>query len=502
MNGKEGRVMPSPSYDPIIHIDEQLCTGCKRCAFVCPVGAIHGDAGSPQTIDADRCVICGQCVQVCTAFAADYSEDYAAESAGESAGSGLAGGFEARERLAAKRALRGMPASVREPLFAAYSTGHALEVRQMLGRPGLHKVVQCAPAIRVSLAEEFGLPLGTLTPGKMAAALRRLGFDRIYDTNFGADLTVMEEGTELIRRVLDGERLPMFTSCCPAWVKHAETAAPELLDHLSSCKSPMQMAGALFKTYGAELAGVNPADIYSVAVMPCTCKKFECARPEMQASGYRDVDVVITTRELAYLIKDRGIDFAALPDEPFDAPLGEYSGAGTIFGVTGGVMEAAIRTGYELLTEQEIPRLQLDFVRGEEGIRTADVQVGELELKVAVVAGLQHVGPVLRAVADGTCPYHFIEVMACPAGCISGGGQPKLLTEQMRELAIRARKSAVYRHDAGLPVRKAHENPGIKKLYEDVLGEPLGSVSHHLLHTHFKSRRKPEEVSLKEEVKL
>lgn len=188
----------------------------------------------------------------------------------------------------------------------------------------------------------------------------------------------------------------------------------------------------------------------------------------MQASGYRDVDVVITTRELAYLIKDQGIDFAALPDEPFDAPLGEYSGAGTIFGVTGGVMEAAIRTGYELLTEQEIPRLQLDFVRGEEGIRTADVQVGELELKVAVVAGLQHVGPVLRAVADGTCPYHFIEVMACPAGCISGGGQPKLLTEQMRELAIRARKSAVYRHDAGLPVRKAHENPGIKKLYEDV----------------------------------
>lgn len=481
-----------PSYDPIIYIDEQLCTGCRRCASVCPVGAIQGEAGRPQSIDTDRCVICGQCIQVCTSYAAEASGDEMAD---------LAYGHVRKESLAAKRISRRMPASVREPLFAAYSTGHALEVWQMLARPQGYKVVQCAPAIRVSLAEEFGLPLGTLTPGKMAAALRRLGFDKIYDTNFGADLTVMEEGTELIQRVLAGERLPMFTSCCPAWVKHAETEAPQLLDHLSSCKSPMQMAGALFKTYGAELDGVDPADIYSVAVMPCTCKKFECARAEMNASGYHDVDTVITTRELAYLIKDKGIDFVHLPDEPFDDPLGNYSGAGTIFGVTGGVMEAAIRTGYELLTQQEIPRLQLDFARGEEGIRTADVQVGELELKVAVVAGLQYVGPVLRAVADGTSPYHFIEVMACPAGCISGGGQPKMLTEQLRQMAHRARKSAIYRHDAHLPVRKAHENPAIQKLYKDVLGEPLGSISHHLLHTHFQNRQKSNGESLKEEVK-
>lgn len=456
--------------EQVIHIDTELCTGCRRCATVCPVGAIDGEEGKPQTINADRCVVCGQCIQVCSAYA-----------------SSLPGGLTAPR--AAKLAERGMPASVQEPLFAAYSSGHANAVKAALADSGLCKVVQCAPAVRVALAEEFGLPFGTLTPGKLAAALRRLRFDKVYDTNFAADLTVVEEGTELVGRVMEGARLPMFTSCCPAWVKFAETEHPELLDRLSSCKSPQQMAGALFKTYGARLDGVDPSRVYSVAVMPCTCKKFECDRPEMNASGFKDVDHVLTTRELAYLIKDSGIDFLSLPDEPFDSPLGSYSGAGAIFGTTGGVMEAALRTGYELIAKETIPNLRLDFVRGEEGVRAASVQVGSLKLRVAVVSGLRHVFSLLQSLRDGTCDYHFIEVMACPEGCVSGGGQPKLLLEGQRKAAHQARKAALYRHDSQLPVRKAHENPAIKKLYADFLGEPLGRESHRLLHTTYRSRK-------------
>ncbi|AIQ63925.1 iron hydrogenase [Paenibacillus stellifer] len=459
--------MPS-SIEPIIHIDQELCTGCRRCATVCPVDAIIGERRSPQSVDPQRCVICGQCVQVCSAYAAE--------------------GDSRLTRRSDKLRERGQLSSVHEPLFAAYSTGHASELREALDDPKRFNIVQCAPVIRVSLAEEFGMPFGTLTPGKMASALRRVGFDRIYDTNFGADVTIMEEGTELISRVMSGEALPMFTSCCPAWVKHAETAAPHLLHHLSSCKSPMQMVGALAKTYGAKAEGVSPGDIFSVAVMPCTCKKFESSREEMTVDGYREVDLVITTRELAQLIKAKGIDFNSLPDEPFDSPLGLYSGAGTIFGATGGVMEAAIRTGYELVTHEALPDLQLEFIRGAEGIRTATVQLGDLELRVAIVAGLKYVHGILEQVSKGECPYHFIEVMACPEGCVSGGGQPKLLLERDRTAAYAARKASIYNHDSTLKIRKSHENPAIIQLYKDYLGEPLGEVSHHLLHTKFNSR--------------
>lgn len=459
--------------DPVIHIDPTLCTGCRRCAEVCPVDAIEGLPGEPQTINADRCVICGQCVQICSVYASDWTGSSPQESAARRL-----------ERIQE----RDMPADIREPLFAAYYSYNLNKVSDMMTKPGQFRIVQCAPAIRVSLAEEFGMPFGTLTPGKMAAALRRLGFDRVYDTNFGADVTIMEEGTELIRRVTEGGPLPMFTSCCPAWVRFAEIEYPDLLDHLSSCKSPMQMLGALIKSYGAQLDEVEPANIYSVAIMPCTCKQFECDRPEMESDGYRDVDEVLTTRELAYWIKQSGIDFANLPDEEFDSPLGQYSGAGSIFGVTGGVMEAAIRTGYELLTNEKLPKLQLDFVRGEEGIRVAEVQVGKLQLKVAVVAGLQHAYQLLDRVQAGECDYHFIEVMGCPAGCISGGGQPKIMLEKQRIEAYRARKSSIYGHDAARQVRKSHENPHIIKLYDEFLGEPLGHVSHHLLHTTFQQR--------------
>lgn len=455
----------------IINIDKELCTGCRRCAEVCPVNAIEGEEGKPQSINTDLCVVCGQCVQTCSVYASSFDEDITP--------------------IEKKLAERGVLESVKEPIFAAYNIGHAKVVKEALNNSNLYKLVQCAPAVRVAIAEEFGLPLGSLTPGKMAAALRRLNFHRVYDTNFTADLTIMEEGSELIKRVTEGKNLPMFTSCCPAWVKFAEQEYPELLNHLSSCKSPQQMAGVLFKTYGAKINDVDPAKIFSVSVMPCTCKKFECDRPELKDSGYKDVDVVLTTRELAQLIKDAGIDFANLPDEEFDLPLGNYSGAGTIFGVTGGVMEAALRTGYELITKEAIPNIDLDFVRGGEGVRTANVQVGDLELKVAVVSGLKNVVPLLEKVKNGQCDFHFIEVMTCPEGCVSGGGQPKLLLPEDRPIAYKQRKDATYKHDSNLEIRKSHENPDIKKLYDEFLGEPLGHQSHHLLHTEYVSRKEP-----------
>lgn len=453
----------------IINIDKELCTGCRRCAEVCPVNAIEGEDEKPQVINLDRCVVCGQCVQMCNVYASSFEEDI--DSRGK------------------KLEQRGVLESVREPLFAAYNVGHAKLVKEALSNPKLYKLVQCAPAVRVALAEEFGMPLGTLTPGKMAAALRRLNFDKVYDTNFAADLTIMEEGSELIQRVTDGKNLPMFTSCCPAWVKFAEQEYPELLNHLSSCKSPQQMGGVLFKTYGAKIDDIDPAKIFSVAIMPCTCKQFECDRPEMNDSGYKDVDVVLTTRELAQLIKDMGIDFKNLPDEEFDSALGNYSGAGTIFGVTGGVMEAALRTGYELITKEAIPNIDLEFVRGGNGVRKATVEVGSLKLKVAVVSGLKNVVPLLEDVKKGQCDFHFIEVMTCPEGCISGGGQPKILLEEYRKVAYKQRKAATYNHDSKLEIRKSHENPDIIKLYDEFLGEPLGHQSHHLLHTKYTSRK-------------
>ena len=353
--------------------------------------------------------------------------------------------------------------------------GQGKKVSELLNNKDVFKVVQCAPAVRVALSEDFGLELGTLTPGKMAAALRRLGFDRVYDTNFAADLTIMEEGTELIKRVTEGGVLPMFTSCCPAWVKYLEQTHPELIDNLSTCKSPQQMAGAIFKTYGAKINDVNPATMFSVSVMPCTCKEFEAEREEMEDSGFRDVDVAITTRELAHLIKDRNIDFMTLPEEEFDNPLGSYSGAGTIFGLTGGVMEAAIRTGYELITKQSIPNVDLKEVRGGEGFRTAEIQVGDLKLKVGVVSGLKHVDSLIEMIKSGNCDLHFVEVMTCPQGCISGGGQPKLIFEDDKEIAYENRKAGLYKHDSNLEVRKSHENKAIKCLYEEFLGEPLRS---------------------------
>ncbi len=373
--------------------------------------------------------------------------------------------------------------TVKEPLFAAHYRGDIHRVIKALDQQDTFTIVQCAPAVRVAIGEEFGMPYGTLTPGKLSAALHLLGFDRVYDTNFAADLTIMEEGAELIKRIKENGTLPMFTSCCPGWVKYMEDQHNDLLKHLSSCKSPQQMAGTLFKTYGAKIDKIDPARIFSVAIMPCTCKKFECERTEMKASGYQDVDLVVTTRELAQLIKHVGIDFTALPDEDFDNPLGCYSGAGNIFGTTGGVMEAALRSACEILTDTPLPELELNYVRGEEGVRKAVIHHEGVELKVAIVAGIQYIDSVLDQIRNGEADFHFVEVMCCPMGCVSGGGQPKVLLPAQRLEAHAGRKSGLYSHDKSLTIRKSHENPQIQKLYKDFLGEPLGHEAHHLLHT-------------------
>ncbi len=449
----------------VINIDKDICTGCQECVEVCPSYAIEGEKGKPQQINYDKCVMCGQCVQKCKSYVSliDHGKSLYGEKIKE----------------------RNLPETLKEPLFAAYNMCNIEKVKNALKNKDLFTIVQSAPAVRVGLAEDFGYPLGTLVHGKLASALKKIGFDRVYDTNFPADLTIMEEGSELIERVTKGGVLPMFTSCCPAWVTFLERTYPELKDHLSSCKSPQQMGGAIFKTYGAKINNVDPSKIFSVSIMPCTCKTFESDREEMNASGFRDVDAVLTTRELAYLIKDMGIDFNNLCDETFDDALGLYSGAGEIFGVTGGVMEAAIRTGYELISGEAIPDVDIKSVRGTDGFRTTSIKIKDLELKVGVVTGLKNVIPVLDAVNAGKLDLHFIEVMTCPNGCISGGGQPKLLLDSEKEEAYKGRIESTYEHDKNLPIRKSHENPSIKKLYEEFLEKPLGEHSHHLLHTKY-----------------
>lgn len=448
-----------------ITIDQNLCVGCRECAKSCPADAIIGTSGQPQSIDSEKCVMCGQCVQKCKSFVAPSFN---------------------MERYDAVRQERGLPDCVREPLFAAHFESNLPQVTKALHDPETVVLVQCAPSVRVGIEEEFGGAPGSLVPGKLSAALHRLGFNYVFDTVFAADLTVVEEGVELIDRVLHNRNLPMFTSCCPAWVTWLERNHPQLTKHLSTCKSPQQMAGAIFKTYAAKCLGLDAQKIFSVSVMPCTCKSFESQRPEMDSSGYRDVDAVITTRELSWLIKDNDIQFSSLPDQPFDSPLGQYSGAGALFGATGGVMEAALRTGYELVTGSQIPAIDISAVRGTAGFRTAEIAVGDLTLKIGIVTGLKHVKPVIEQLEAGTLDLHFIEVMSCPQGCISGGGQPKLLVDNDAPMVYSARTHSLYAHDQGLPIRRAHENPSLKALYDNYLERPGGTLSHKLLHTKYK----------------
>jgi NADH-quinone oxidoreductase subunit G len=372
------------------------------------------------------------------------------------------------------------------PVAALCEKDEVDEVWKVLQDPTKHVVVQEAPSIRAALGEEFGLPPGTLVTGKMISALRQLGFAKVFDTNFAADLTIIEEGNELLKRVKEGGRLPMITSCSPGWIKFCEHFYPDLLENLSTCKSPQQMFGALAKTYYAQMAGINPKDIVVVSIMPCTAKKFESARPEMNSSGFRDVDIVLTTRELARMIKEAGIDFLNLPEGDYDAPMGEYSGAATIFGTTGGVMEAALRTVFAVVTGENLPSLDITPVRGLEGVKEASIKVGALgDVKVAVAHGLGNARKLMDRIRDGKADYAFIEIMCCPGGCIAGGGSPIPTDNGIRTL----RAGALYKDDGQVQgKRMSHENPSIKKIYETFLKEPLGHKSHELLHTHYRKR--------------
>lgn len=365
------------------------------------------------------------------------------------------------------------------------------EVWAALNDPDKYVVFQTAPAVRVAIGEEFGLPIGTRCTGKMVAAIRRLGADKVFDVDFAADLTIMEEGTELLNRIKNGGVLPMITSCSPGWIKYCETFYPDFIPNLSTCKSPNQMQGAVTKTYFAKQNDLDPRDIYVVSVMPCTAKKFEIARPEFGRDGYRDVDANLTTRELARMIRQAGLDFAHLPEEEFDDMLGESSGAGVIFGVTGGVMEAALRTVVDVLTGEDMPRLEYADVRGLEGIKEATVNVNGTDINVAIVHGTANAAKLLNAIRAGEKTYHFIEVMGCPGGCVTGGGQPIVDARTRYYVDPRAaRAAATYSEDESMAIRKSHKNPAVQKLYAEFLGEPNSHIAHELLHTTYVDRSK------------
>ena len=365
------------------------------------------------------------------------------------------------------------------------------EVWAALNDPDKYVVFQTAPAVRVAIGEEFGLPIGTRCTGKMVSAIRRLGADKVFDVDFAADLTIMEEGTELLNRIKNGGVLPMITSCSPGWIKYCETFYPDFIPNLSTCKSPNQMQGAVTKTYFARQNDLDPRDIYVVSVMPCTAKKFEIARPEFGRDGYRDVDANLTTRELARMIRQAGLDFVHLPEEEFDDMLGESSGAGVIFGVTGGVMEAALRTVVDVLTGKDMPRLEYADVRGLEGIKEATVNVNGTDIKVAIVHGTANAAKLLNAIRAGEKTYHFIEVMGCPGGCVTGGGQPIVDARTRYYVDPRAaRAAATYSEDESMAIRKSHKNPAVQKLYAEFLGEPNSHIAHELLHTTYVDRSK------------
>ena len=362
---------------------------------------------------------------------------------------------------------------------------------EAINDPSKYVVVHTAPSIRVTLGESFGMSLGSNVQGKMVAALRRLGFDKVFDTDFAADLTIMEEANEFLGRVQNGGTLPMITSCSPGWIKYCEHYYPDMLDHLSTCKSPQQMFGAVIKTWYAKKMGIDPANIVVVGIMPCTAKKFETKRDNQAASGYPDVDIALTTRELARMIKSAGIYFRHLPDEEFDNPLGEGTGAAVIFGATGGVMEAALRTAVEKLTGEELQSLDFTEVRGTEGIKEATYNVAGMDVKVCVASGLANAHKVMESVKNGTSEYHFIEIMGCPGGCVNGGGQPIQHAVVRNFIDLRGiRAAALYEADKNLPVRKSHESEAIKRIYDEFLGEPGSHVAHEVLHTSYVKRPK------------
>ncbi|HOM05513.1 MAG TPA: NADH-dependent [FeFe] hydrogenase, group A6 [Candidatus Kapabacteria bacterium] len=437
--------------------DAEKCILCRRCVRVCSeIQGVHNlsqmhrgfrtvvTPAFEAPMDDSVCIKCGQCINVCPT--------------------------------------------------AAFIEQDATEiVWKALENPDLHVVVQTAPAIRAAIGEGWNLPAGTYVTGKMVTALRRLGFDAVFDTDFAADLTIMEESHELIERIKKGENLPLITSCSPGWIKFLEHFYPELIPNASSCKSPMQMESTLLKTYYAEKMGIDPEKIFVVAIMPCVAKKYEARRPEhYMKENVPYTDAVLTTRELIWMIKAYGIDFVNLPDSDFDAPLGYSTGAGDIFGSTGGVMEAALRTAYEKITGEKIQELEFTNVRAIEGLREATIQIGDLSLNVAVSNGLNNAKKILEKIKSGEKQYHLVEIMACPGGCVAGGGQPLVnagdYVYPLDSETVRKRQMALYRIDESKELRKSHENPFIIKLYEEFLGEPGSEKAHHLLHTTYEPK--------------
>lgn len=435
--------------------DNNKCIVCRRCVAACKqqyVGVIGANnrgidtcIGSPfdLPLDTTSCIACGQCTVVCPTGALTERDD-------------------------------------------------TQKVWDAIADPTKHVVVNTAPSIRATLGECFGMPIGTNVEGKMVAALRRLGFDKVFDTNFAADLTIVEEANELVERVKEGGTLPMITSCSPGWVRFAEFYYPELLNHLSSCKSPQQMMGAIIKTYYAEKMGIDAKDIVVVSVMPCTAKKFEITRDDMDAAGVPDTDISITTRELARMIQRAGLDFVSLPDEKFDSPLGESTGAAVIFGTTGGVMEAALRTANDWLTGTESEALDYTAVRGTMGLKEAEADFNGMKVKVAVASGAAAAKVVMDRVAAGNPNgWTFIEIMGCPGGCVNGGGQPLQPAHVRNNVDLKAlRAKVLYDADSNMPMRKSHKNPDINKLYEEYLEKPGSHKAHHILHTTYVKREK------------
>ncbi|MDD2574807.1 MAG: NADH-dependent [FeFe] hydrogenase, group A6 [Firmicutes bacterium] len=444
------------------------------------------DLKSPSIVrDANKCILCRRCESVC----AEVQTVHAIGAVNRGFNTMIKPTFD--RSIAEVNCINCGQCIINCPVGALREKDDTEKVWGALADSDKYVILQTAPAVRVALGEEFGMPIGTRVTGKMAAAARRLGFDRIFDTNFSADLTIMEEGMELLDRIKNGGKLPLITSCSPGWVKFCEHNFPELLDNVSSCKSPQQMMGTVIKTYFAEKNNINPEDIYVVSVMPCTAKKFEAQRPEFVKDGCPDVDVVLTTREFASMIKQANIDFVKLEDQDFDNPLGESTGAAVIFGATGGVMEAALRTVYEVVTGKALESIDFEGVRGIEGVKEAAVMVGDLEVKVAVAHGTGNARKLMDKVLAGEKEYHFIEVMACPGGCLNGGGQPIVDAKTKMEIDPRVeRAKAIYEEDKDKPIRKSHENPMIKKIYEEYFKEPNSHLAHKLLHTHYTKREK------------
>lgn len=430
--------------------------------------------------DMSKCIKCGRCVRACVESQGIAALTYSGRSEDFAVTTAFKKPFEETDCV-----LCGQCSTVC-PVGSIVEKDDTQKVWDAIHDPKKHVIVQVAPSVRVALGDAFDMPKGSIVTGKMVTALKIIGFDKVFDTNFSADLTIMEEGHELLDRLQNGGQLPMITSCSPGWINYIEKHHSNLLSHLSSAKSPQQMFGAISKTYYAQVANIDPKDIVTVSVMPCVAKKFEAARPEMGHDGIRDVDIVITTRELAKMIKYVGLDFPNMPDSDFDSPLGIGTGAGAIFGNTGGVMEAALRTVAEVVTGETLGKIEFNAVRGNEGVREAVIPLGDTSVKVAIAHGLKNAETVMQMIENGTADYTFIEIMACPGGCIGGGGQPVNTTFKMKEL----RQDALYTIDESLPYRKSHENPEIIAIYENFLGKPLGEKAHHLLHTHYHQQKK------------